>query len=64
MVKSRVAENGRQIKRGNKKKKRKVLKIFLFVNSRNEGLCESDNANDLYFLKKERAIYDGNSWNK
>ena len=31
MVKSRVAENGRQIKRGNKKKKRKVLKIFLFV---------------------------------
>ena len=27
MVKSRVAENGRQIKRGNKKKKRKVLKI-------------------------------------
>ena len=31
MVKSRVAENGRQIKRGNKKKKRKGLKIFLFV---------------------------------
>ena len=31
MVKSRVAEDGRQIKRGNKKKKRKVLKIFLFV---------------------------------
>ena len=29
-----------------------------------EGLCESANANDLYFLKKERAIYDGNSWNK
>ena len=31
MVKSRVAENGRQIKRGNKKKKRKGIKIFLFV---------------------------------
>ena len=31
MVKSRVAENGRQRKRGNKKKKRKGLKIFLFV---------------------------------
>ena len=31
MVKSRVAEDGRQIKRGNKKKKRKGLKIFLFV---------------------------------
>ena len=31
MVKSRVAEDGRQIKCGNKKKKRKGLKIFLFV---------------------------------
>ena len=31
MVKSRVAEDGRQIKRGNKKKKRKGIKIFLFV---------------------------------